>query len=98
MRGWSAVWIIAAAASLASAPALRADITPVNFPNPLPAGSSASGVVTNIDQVNRMVQVRESSGMILTFRVTESVQILRNSEPIRLLDLRLGDFVTVSSK
>ena len=97
MRGQSAFWAITIAASLAGVPELESAITPVNYPTPMPDGSSVSGVITNIDPVNKMIQVREPSGMVQTIRIDEHVQILRNGQPVNLNTLSLGDAVTVTT-
>src|SRR5439155_7845033 len=73
--------IVVLAANLRGMPLVQVDITPVNYPTPMPAGASVSGVVTNIDPVNRMIQIRDASGMIQTIRVDDRIQILRNGSP-----------------
>jgi len=83
---------------LAGAPMVRANITPYNYPNPLSPYASVTGVVTNIDPVNRLLQVRESSGMLETIRVDERIEILLRGQVVKLDDLRFGDSVTVVSK
>ena len=86
------------ALSLAGIPATQADITPVNYPTPLPAAGTISGDVVNIDPVNSMIQVREASHMVQTIHVDEHVEILKRGESVKLVDLDLGDFVTVREK
>jgi len=90
-----AFWAIALGISLAVRPGLQAMITPVNYPTPMPVGTSVSGMVTNIDPVNKMIQVREPSGMVQTIRIDEHVQILHNGQPINLNAISLGDSITV---
>ena len=96
MRGYL-TRAIALSLVLASTPVLQADITPVNYPTPMPIGASISGTVTNIDNVNRMIQVKESSGMVQTIRLDTHIQIYRNNQPASLETLSLGDSVTVRS-
>ena len=98
MKGPFAFWAIALSVGLAGVPALQSDITPVNYPTPLTVGSSVAGVITNIDPVNKMIQVREPSGMVQTIHVNEHIQILRNAQPVNFNTLTLGDSVTVTAQ
>jgi hypothetical protein len=85
------------AISLAVAPALHANITPVNYPTPMPVGATVSGVITNLDPVNRMIQVRESSGMVQTIYIDDHIQIRRNGAPVTFFSLSLGDLITLKA-
>ena len=93
-----AVRTAALALSLAGLPALQAVITPVNYPTPLATMGTISGDIVNIDTVNNMIQVREASYMVQTIHVDEHVEILKRGESVKLIDLSLGDFVTVNAK
>ena len=89
---------VALTLSLTIVPSLRAAITPVNYPASLATVGSVSGDIMNIDSVNNMIQVRDSSGIVQTIHLDDHVQILRRGEVVRLINLSLGDFVTVSEK
>ena len=97
MRGRHAFGSFVLVAGILSNSPLKADITPVNYPTAVQSGSSVSGVVTNIDPVNQMVQLRDASGMVQTVRVDVHIQLVRNGEAIRLIDLNLGDTITAVS-
>src|SRR5438094_72245 len=98
MRQRGAFWTIFLAIGLTGAPAARANITPVNYPTPMSAGDTVSGVVTNIDPVNRMIQIRDASGMIQTIRVDDRIQILRNGSPANFSTVSLEDSITVTAR
>jgi len=98
MRQRSAIVAVALAIGLTGGPLLHADITPVNYPTPMSAGAVVSGVITNIDPVNQMIQIRDASGMIQTIHVNEHIQILQQGQPVRLDSLRLGDPVTTVTR
>ncbi len=57
-----------------------------------------SGDIVNIDPVNNMIFVKDDTGIVQAIRVDDRVQILRRGEGVRLLNLSLGDFVTISPK
>ena len=97
MRKEMVLLLIGLTAPWATLGAERPYITPVNYPTPVPDGSSVSGTITNIDPVNKMIQVREPSGMVQTVHIDDHVQILRNSQPINLNTLSLGDSITVTA-
>jgi hypothetical protein len=98
MKGIGVVRIVILTACLVPAfSAERPYITPVNYPTPMPAGSSISGEITNIDPVNKLIQIRELTGMVETIRIDDHIQILRNGQPTNLNSLSLGDSVTVSA-
>ena len=84
--------------SLAGAPAAYSDITHVNFPTPLPEGNSASGPITNIDPVNRMIQLKVYNGMIESFHIDDYIHVARDGTVVQFEDLSLGDIVTVTAK
>lgn len=94
------------AASLALVLMLRlasfAGFTPppsvLNYPVPMPPGSALTGPVTNIDPVNRMIQIKDSAGIIQTIRIGNDIEILRNDTPISLSSLSYNDIVTVTRK
>ncbi len=98
MSHFNAARTVALALSFAGLSALQADITPVNYPTPLSTVGAISGDIVNIDPVNNMIQVREASQMVQTIHVDDHVEILKRGESIKLVNLSLGDFVTVSSK
>jgi hypothetical protein len=68
----------------------------LNYPAQLPPGTILTGPVTNIDPVNRMIQIKDSTGILRTVRIDGSTQILRNDKPTDLSRLSYGDIVTVS--
>jgi hypothetical protein len=98
VRGRHLLTTITLGTCLLAAPILMANVTPVNYPTPTPPGFSIYGVITNIDPVNRMIQVRQSSGMIETIHITEAIQVLRNGEPATFNTLTLGDTVAVTAR
>jgi hypothetical protein len=98
MKGIGCVGVVILAACMTPAfSAERPYITPVNYPTPVSPGSSLSGVITNIDPVNRMIQVRQDSGMVQTIHLDEHIQLERNGQPAKLNTLSLGDSVTVTA-
>ena len=84
--------------SFAPTPAIRADLMPLNYPAPLTATGSISGDITNIDPVNNLIQIKDATGIVQTIRVDDRVQITRRGEVVQLVNLSLGDFVTVRTK
>ena len=45
-----------------------------------------------------MIQLRDATGIIQTIRVDNHVEILRRGESVQLVNLSLGDFVTVKAQ
>ena len=70
----------------------------LNYPVPLSSGIMITGPITNIDPVNRMVQIKDKDGVIETIRVSSDVRIMRQGEQTRLSDLSRDDVVTVLRK
>jgi hypothetical protein len=84
--------------SLASPPAPTPVRNALTNPLPIPSGTTITGPVTNIDPVNRRIQIRDSAGIIQTIRIDNGVEILRNGASTPLSDLAYHDIVTVTGK
>ena len=82
--------------SLTAVPSLHAAVASMNYPLSLSNVGSVSGDITNIDPVNNLIQIRDANGIVQTIHVDDHVRILRRGESVQLVDLSLGDFVTVS--
>jgi hypothetical protein len=76
----------------------HAVITPVNYPTPVASVGAVSGDIMNIDPVNNNIQIKDDTGIVQTVHVDDQVQITRRGETVRLVNLSLGDFVTVTPK
>jgi len=70
----------------------------LNYRVPVSPGTTLTGPVTNIDSVNRMIQVKDSAGIIQSVRIDNDTQILHNGTPISLSSLSYDDVVTVIRK
>jgi hypothetical protein len=70
----------------------------LNYPVSLRSGTTISGPITNIDPVNRMIQIKDSDGIIQSIQIDTNVQILRNGTPTELTSLSYNDLVTVIHK
>jgi len=70
----------------------------VNYPTPLSAVGVVSGDIVNIDPVNNNIQIRDDTQIVQTIHLDDQVQITRRGETVRLVNLSLGDFVTVTPK
>lgn len=70
----------------------------LNYPAKIPLEATIKGFVTNIDPVNRLLQVKDKDGIIQSIRVDDEVQILRNGEPAPFNDVSLGDQIIVMRK
>jgi|WetSurMetagenome_2_1015567.scaffolds.fasta_scaffold1433886_1 hypothetical protein len=69
-----------------------------NYPTQLNAGAVVSGEVTNVDPVNRLIQVRDAVGLIQTIHVTDSVRIVRQGKTVEFSDVDLGDTLAFTQK
>ncbi len=98
MRRLQILSAVALALSLTAVPCLHAVLKMANYPLSLSNAGSVSGDITNIDPVNNMIQIRDANGIVQSVHVDDHVVILRRGESVRLFNLSLGDFVTVSEK
>jgi len=84
--------------SLVSAVGFAPPPSVLNYRAPVAPGTTITGPVTNIDLVNRMVQIKDSDGTIQTMRIDNEIEILHNGSPTSLENLSYNDIVTVSRK
>jgi hypothetical protein len=97
MRKKPTFWAMVLMISLANGGPVWSNITPVNYPTPMPVGTSLSGVITNLDPVNLLVQLRDNGNMIQSVIVDSHIEIRRNGSPVSFNNLSIGDTITVRS-
>jgi hypothetical protein len=69
----------------------------LNYPVHLREGTQLGGPVTNVDPVNKTIQIKDADGIIQTIAVRGNILLLKDGQPIDLFNVRLGDVITVTS-
>ena len=69
---------------------------PLTWNQPLERGNTLQGVVTNVDPVNRILFLKDPTGIVHAIAVDDDLDIERGDRPVKLHNVSIGEDVTLS--